>query len=314
MPEGFGRFEAIRAVIDYAVNPWTEPCLVEKPDPHGVDGLDTREAHEWRDARAIVRGSVADIGYALRPTDNSAQFWQELRRLSFAFSDNDWLAVRGFYRLYGPLGDVHETGVESWAWAAAATEWFRGLTVLVDAIENGRLGQLVDFKGVCPNWRGDPWNLHPPHGLILALPTLNDDVTDEERYLTAWVTVIEAVTAELGNIPLAPIYADLRHVKTPTVAWGFSPAGAFQAGFLQWYFKKLAHIDLPVCNASDCTNLVPPGRAKWCSDRCRERVKKQRRAERRGRVGKRTGPRRARTPREPPMATASDPGNDEGNI
>lgn len=266
--------QAIRATIEYWVNPWTDPLLVETATNRAFDTLTAEEATQWGDPRAIVRGSMVNVDRAVNPTANP-HFWKEVRQLSFDFAGADWPKVRGFYRLHGPLGDSQDSGLESWAWAAAAANWFRGLTVLLEAVQSGRTDQIREFAGIVPTWSDSPWDLHPPHGLVLPSPQFEASASHQEIHEAAWKTVIEATTAELGNVGFAPISADLSNPKRPAIAWGFSPDGAFQAALIQWYFEKLAHVDLSICEASDCDNIIPPNRSKWCSDACRWRVTKR---------------------------------------
>lgn len=102
-----------------------------------------------------------------------------------------------------------------------------------------------------------------------------------DLYGALWQEVAACITVELQKIRLVPVSSERGNIS-----FAFFPQGAFHAGFLQWYFEELAGVDLQVCAADGCTNLVPPERSTYCSDRCMWRMQKQRHRSRKKRAAK----------------------------
>ena len=239
------------------------------------------------------------------------RFWEELRQLAFAFDDDDEERVRGFYQTYGELGrnpvasnPITSQHDESWAWAKDVVSWFRMLVSLTEAVKEHKVGFLREyghehtftdrlraaalrgphfnyFEPSYKQWwrRGTPdYHIFFPYDTIPGgvLRDVYVPPQDDEKLLSGtWKAITFAATEYLNMITLTPVVQDFSDTRSPRVAWGFQVAGAMDAAFLQWFFREFWKVEFDVCAASDCANLVPEGRRKWCSETCREREKKR---------------------------------------
>lgn len=225
--------------------------------------------------------------------------WSEVRQLAFAFDEQDWSSVRGFYASYGPLGDPlyadTQLGLrERMGWAKAATGWFRELTVLVEALQNDRTGRLWERFGppreLALGDETDPIYLVGPHMLgdgpgldycIRWVPTVGKrgrcltPQTEKDLYDATWQVVIQAVEHELARIHLTPIMRDCDDARHPQLEWGFKVDGALDEAFLDWFFGVFAPLKVRTCAARGCTNPVLPPRWEYCSDACKNRQKQR---------------------------------------
>ncbi len=272
---------------------WLE-TIVEKWEKEGVP--------DYGDPRVIRLADDYEtvVGHKDRPTG-----WRELLDLAFRFDDDLAGSARGFYTAQGPLGDPQWEAMlpglrERLGWARAAVDWFRELTALVDALRDERLGPLWARFGeprelgmgekTSPLYFVGP---HPQGGVssfdysIRWVPRLGygPDDDDDERCLTpqdeselkaaAWGAVLEAIEYELSRIPLVLMRQDVSRPREPQLVWGFSAAGAFHEGFLDWFFRIFVPLRVTTCRARGCTNPVLPPNTVYCSRKCRNRQKQQ---------------------------------------
>lgn len=242
----------------------------------------------------VIGDRLSNVG-----TKRGTVGWQEVRQLAFAFDEEDWPTVQAFYAEHGPLGDPEclnmFSGIrERVGWAAAATEWFRTLTVLVEALQNDRTSQLWEQFGepreLTISHSDEPIYLAGPHPFgdkpsfdycIRWVPVRGEKgrcftpQNEAELYYATWQAVIQAVEHELARIHLTPIRRDYDDARHPQLHWGFAVEGALQEAFLDWFFRVFAPLKVRTCAASDCSNPVLAPRRTYCSPECRNRQKQR---------------------------------------
>lgn len=230
-----------------------------------------------------------------------ARFWRELVeewRPLFQEPGRYQPGITNFYAMYG---GVTAFGVENWyeslEAARLAIEWLATVANFVRLLKNGAYGFLRQwfdkpvsgqdpvyyFHETIPGIDGpERLSFYYTPSLVLGRQEVNyiQPRDDEELASRAWTAVMDAAWDRLQKITLSPVLADFSKRTDATILWGFEPQGALNAAFLQFFFEELSHVNLPKCGADDCRNLVPPGRRKWCSERCRDRVKKQKKRKR----------------------------------
>jgi hypothetical protein len=281
-----GRIETIFAEVVSHKYLWLE-TVVERWQGRGVP--------DYGDPRVIRLGDEYRTSFGHKDHTTS---WQDLVDLAFRFDDDPARALAGFYATEGPLGDPLWQRMmpglrERIGWARAALGWFRQLTVLVSALQNGRVGQLWEFFGEPRELRlGDygPIYLSGPHPQgdpsdlaysIRWVATLDKDdrcftpQNEAELLEVTWRIVSQAVEYELSQIPLSLINRDVSRPAEPHLLWGFSASGAFHEGFLDWFFRIFAPFKVTTCHARGCKNPVLPPKSAYCSPECRSRQKQQ---------------------------------------
>lgn len=233
--------------------------------------------------RYISGKSVQKIAQALdddltdNPATNDPKFWQHVRQWGFAFEDNDYDKVQGYYRAYGPLQAVprslfhRETGYrklhneESWGANKAALGWFIHLTGLLDHIKEGRLGPLwKDFgnprmSGECTSVWFYPEAQRQKKGRGIGVPFYSirwitppwlNKMSHASNFIwltpqnndhvmqATWDVIVMEVQKMLNEISLTP--ATTGEHDNRNLTWRFIARGAFEAAFLQWYFQEVA--------------------------------------------------------------------------
>ncbi|NPV70416.1 MAG: hypothetical protein HPY55_07215 [Firmicutes bacterium] len=312
------RLETIAAETAYASIPWVKVALTQ--DERG---------ERW------IRCIEDNLRGMFNPTETDPRFWRTVRQLYFAFEKNDWRQIEDFYGKYGhllPHGPClgwgrNETmpGVnpckpvsESWGVCMKWLDWFRGLTLMVEWVKNGKVGPLWDLFRQGRNNAGDrpfekamvikeelsavylvgdgswpyvrylPW---PPifrkktgRGGTAAYETIwMGPQNDDQLLRDTWEAIVDCVSRVLPVFVLIPMLSREDDPRFPLYTWVFGASGAILAAFLQWFFQELGYLNVTRCSAADCGNLVLPPREKFCSERCRQREKK-----RRQRQGRRT--------------------------
>ena len=282
--------QRIETIFTEVVSPrylWLETVVEEWAQEDVPDYGDKRVVH-------LAGDYESSVGLKDRTTT-----WQDLLELAFRLDEDPVRALSGFYATQGSLGDPEWRSMmpglrERVGWAMAVLGWFRRLTVLVSALQNGRAGQLWDLFGepreLGLDVRCSPIHLFGPHPrgdgssldyCIRWVATLDEDdkcltpQNEVELFAATWGVVSQAIEYELARIPLSLIRGDVTRPAEPRLLWGFSAAGAFHEGFLDWFFRVFAPLTVTTCHARECSNPVLPPSSVYCSPRCRSRQKQQ---------------------------------------
>lgn len=193
------------------------------------------------------------------PAAMNPRFWREVRDLSFRFQEGDRAAVAAFYQQYGEFGCPADPsgGAERWDEVAAALDWFRSLTLLVEWVKQQKMGPLRELY----------WSARKE--------SKNGDPSDDNIRLAAWWAAVEAAQNFMQTIPIIPGMQNVQEVS-PAATFSFFARAALPAAFAQWFFQELASVNVTPCGAEGCRNPVLPPRRKFCSETCRQREKKRR--------------------------------------
>lgn len=246
------------------------------------------------------------------PVDKEPRFWLDVRSMAFRFQDGDRIAIGNFYRRYGGFFELPANTseiAERWDEVAAALNWFRHLTLLVEWAKERRIGPLREvFESAQYERRnedgspakGSPLILYGYPTYIRFVPWLTINIkrqetlwrypsTDDEFCIAAWQAAVNAAQRFMRNILILPHTQD-DHAFSPVATFTFYARGALQAAFLQWFFRELASVNVTPCEAKGCKNPVLPPRKRFCSETCRQREKKRRqRMQARERTNRRLG-------------------------
>lgn len=294
--EGARPLNSILAVIAWTPIVWRDVTL--------------RPSHEF--SRGVIWGqaglsprmpSTLPSRAIWNPTFENPRFWEEVRQLYFAFEREDMSAIRDFYEMYGALGYPGDDGEreplpgiigerrprwagqfpylpEPWEWCSSVLNWFRLLTIIVNHCKQGRADVL---REIWDRWESQYVCRDLLYGLPVQLHELPRPKMDEDLISFFWGMMMASVGMVLGQIPLRLVEPEMLPFLELSSAgpcsspvFGFSPLGALEAAFLQWYFQELAPVGVRKCAREDCNNLVLSPRQKYCSARCRETEKKRR--------------------------------------
>jgi len=158
--------------------------------------------------------------------------------------------------------------------------WFRLMTVIISHCKQGKTDAL---REIWHTWEAQYECRDLLYGFPVELHTFPRLKTDEDLISFFWGMMMNSVGMVIGHIPLELVTPEtlpslgLRSTgPCSSPVFGFSPLGALEAAFLQWYFHELAPVGVRKCAREDCNNLVLSPRQKYCSSRCRETEKKRR--------------------------------------
>jgi hypothetical protein len=208
------------------------------------------------------------------------------------------LSLMPLYRAHGPVtGFGASNGYESLEAVRVAGLWLQALTRLESLLSRRDIRGLWElcaevesrsiegkyFSACIPGSDG-PERLEIPFAPETRGPSVAWlDATPEQN---------AAMFKEARHAVSTAAASRLARIKTPIeyrsrFYWGFEVGGVLDAAFLDWFFEWRSIKDNRRCEA--CGEPVPPGRRKWCTDRCRERMYK--REQRRNKdYGPRLGP------------------------
>lgn len=261
----------------------------------------------WKNAPRgeAIRLGTFESGPGWEPGDDDKPdetFWKQVVNLDYAFQGGNWIRIAPFYARYGGflepearLRGPGDSEIEPWSTCQDILSWLRRLTRLLAQIKGGRTAELQRWfnpGGDAP--RSFPVVLSQPRGHLDGHRLVfrgfrrresgaRGDVceysapeTDRDLLSAAWSTVDEAIAEEMARIPLHPVAYGRPLDSDVPIVWQFQCEGALRAAFLDWYFEEVVGFGPARCSATDCTNLVPPGRRKYCCRRCADRDRQRR--------------------------------------